>query len=114
MCTFGHCTHRLYRRRYEGQGCRKKVYLVNGKDFLARRIQPCFGRAITENDKGAKLDDSMKVWLYPEFRLEDIDTKGDVVKTDDGWNCNGECVLHATYQVAEGSRRNRHMGVDTA
>lgn len=79
-------------------------WMIDGKDFLARRIQPCFGRAITENDKGAKLDDSMKVWLYPEFRLEAIDTKGDVVKTDDGWSCNGECVLHATYQVADAGR----------
>lgn len=79
-------------------------WMVDGKDFLARRIQPCFGRAITENDKGAKLDDMMKVWLYPEFRLEAIDTKGDIVKTDDGWTCNGEGLLHADYQVADAGR----------
>jgi hypothetical protein len=65
---------------------------------------------------------TMKNWLKLEFENETLnpmyyaknlymlDTKGDVVKTDDGWNCNGECVLHATYQVADGSRRNRHMG----
>ena len=79
-------------------------WIADGTRFIAENIRPCFGRAITENDKGAKLDDRMKTWLYPEFRLETIETKGDMVKTDDGWTCKGEGILHACYRVADAGR----------
>ncbi len=76
----------------------------DGKEFLAGKIHPCFGRAITENDKGAKLDSKMKVWLYPEYTLEGIDSSGDVVWKDNCWECTGEGTLRACYNVADAGR----------
>lgn len=79
-------------------------WTADGKDFLAGRIRPCFGRAITENDKGAKLDTRMNVWLYPEFRPETIEATGSFIRTEYGWTCNGEGVLRAVYKVADAGR----------
>ena len=74
---------------------------ADGVEFLAESIRPCFGRAITENDKGAKLEEKMKVWMYPELKLEDINIQGDITKADSGWICTGEGTLSARYKVAD-------------
>jgi beta-galactosidase len=73
-------------------------------ELLAESIRPCFGRAITENDKGAKLDANMSAWLYPELQMSDIETLGCVKETVDGWECQGEGFLRATYKVAEAGK----------
>ena len=44
-------------------------YKVGGRELLGEPLMPCFGRAVTENDLGAKLEDHMKCWLYPSFEL---------------------------------------------
>ena len=36
---------------------------------------PCFGRAVTENDLGAKLQKKMAAWLYPEFKVQEFSAK---------------------------------------
>ena len=43
-------------------------YKVDGKQLLAAPLMPCFGRAVTENDLGARLERRMGVWLYPAFK----------------------------------------------
>lgn len=43
-------------------------YKRGRREFLAQGLMPCFGRAVTENDLGAKLDKKMACWLYPELR----------------------------------------------
>ena len=77
---------------------------ADGMELLAESIRPCFGRAITENDKGAKLDANMSAWLYPELQMSDIETLGCVKETVDGWECQGEGFLRATYKVAEAGK----------
>jgi beta-galactosidase len=42
-------------------------YIVNGKEMISIPLMPCFGRAVTENDLGARLDKKMACWLYPTF-----------------------------------------------
>ena len=43
-------------------------YKVDGKEYLAEPLMPCFGRAVTENDLGARLDSKMAAALYPDWR----------------------------------------------
>lgn len=44
-------------------------YMLGDKQLVAEPLMPCFGRAMTENDLGAKLEQKLKMWLYPEFKL---------------------------------------------
>ena len=43
---------------------------VDGKQLLRTALMPCFGRAVTENDIGAKLHLKQGCWQYPSFRLK--------------------------------------------
>ena len=43
-------------------------YKVNGREMISIPLLPCFGRAVTENDLGARLDRKSACWLYPDFR----------------------------------------------
>ena len=76
-------------------------WTAGGVDFLSGRICPCFGRAITENDKGAHLDEIMKPWLYPEWELLDISAEGNMLRTENGWECSGEGTLKCSYRIPE-------------
>ncbi|MDY3783235.1 MAG: glycoside hydrolase family 2 TIM barrel-domain containing protein, partial [Candidatus Cryptobacteroides sp.] len=54
---------------------------IGGRELLGEPLLPCFGRAMTENDLGAKYASSgTRKWQYPEFkRLEawgDFDKEG--------------------------------------
>ena len=50
-------------------------YCVRGQEMIEMPVMPCFGRAVTENDLGAKLDKKMACWLYPEFKAADFSAK---------------------------------------
>ena len=54
-------------------------YELDGKALITGAPVPCFGRAVTENDLGAKLDRKCRKWLYPEFPLKSFETA-----TEDG------------------------------
>ncbi len=56
-------------------------YTVGGKELLKAPLMPCFGRAVTENDLGAKLEQKMGLWLYPDFRLLSFSEEGNVATT---------------------------------
>lgn len=62
-------------------------YSIDGVEMLAEPLMPCFGRAPIENDLGAKLENKMGAWLYPEMKLIDLDIT------------EGKCV--AKYRVAD-------------
>ena len=47
-------------------------YKVDGKQLLAAPLMPCFGRAVTENDLGARLERRMGAWLYPAFKAVSV------------------------------------------
>lgn len=56
-------------------------YTLGGEEFVREPLMPCFGRAVTENDMGAKIYSSMKCWLWPEFKL----TSCEVSEAPDAW-----------------------------
>ena len=45
-------------------------YKVHGREMVAEPLFPCFGRALTENDRASsRISKRMgKAWLYPEFK----------------------------------------------
>lgn len=55
-------------------------YRLDGKELIAAPLMPCFGRAVTENDLGARLERRMGAWLYPEFRVRTMQREADRVE----------------------------------
>lgn len=68
-------------------------YSVGGCEMLAESMMPCFGRAYTENDLGAKFHKSMNVWSWPEFRTASFDVR----KTDFGYRVEAGYAPIADY-----------------
>ena len=52
-------------------------YKVNGKEYLKQPVQPCFDRAMNENDLGARMDRRFAMWRNPEFRLQQLEPSQD-------------------------------------
>ncbi|MEE3430121.1 MAG: beta-galactosidase small subunit, partial [Candidatus Cryptobacteroides sp.] len=50
-------------------------YKINGAEMLKEPLLPQFGRAVNENDMGARLNERYKVWLYPEFKVKNFTVK---------------------------------------
>ncbi|MBQ9660591.1 MAG: DUF4981 domain-containing protein [Bacteroidales bacterium] len=55
-------------------------YKVDGKQLIAAPLMPCFGRAVTENDLGARLERKMGAWLYPDFKVRSLQRSADCVE----------------------------------
>ena len=54
------------------------AYQVGEKQLLEAPVVPCFARAATENDMGAKFHNKQKVWRDAEFEVASFEvTKGD-------------------------------------
>ena len=49
------------------------AYELGGRNLIAESLMPCFTRAATENDLGAKLDKKQAVWRFPEFKVSSFD-----------------------------------------
>jgi len=47
-------------------------YALGGKEMVIEPMMPCFGRAMTENDLGAKFEKCLGDWLYPKFNVADF------------------------------------------
>lgn len=62
-------------------------YKIDRKEMVAEALMPCFGRAMTENDIGAKFHKKLSGWLYPEFKV----SKFDVSQND------GSYIVSVTY-----------------
>ncbi|MBQ7269453.1 MAG: DUF4981 domain-containing protein [Bacteroidales bacterium] len=56
-------------------------YKIGGKELLGAPLLPCFGRAVTENDIGAKLEKKMAQWLYPALSTVSFSREGDSATT---------------------------------
>lgn len=52
-------------------------YAVADKEYVSEPLMPCFGRAMTENDLGAKFGKKLSRWLYPEFKVASFDVVQD-------------------------------------
>lgn len=48
-------------------------YELGEKELLAEPLMPCFTRAATENDLGAKLDSKLAMWRFPELKVKSFD-----------------------------------------
>ena len=64
-------------------------YKVRGSEMISIPLMPCFGRAVTENDLGAKLDKKSACWLYPEFKPEGL-----ILLEEDG-----ETIINEIYNM---------------
>ena len=52
-------------------------YVLDGKEMVSEPMMPCFGRALTENDLGAKFEKRLADWLYPDFKVADFAVNAD-------------------------------------
>ena len=50
-------------------------YKIGGSEMVSEPLLPCFGRAVNENDIGAKFHKKLAAWLYPEFKVAAFDVK---------------------------------------
>lgn len=58
-------------------------YQVNGRQLLKAPLLPNTGRAVVENDMGAKLNRKWAVWQYPEWKAASVTRgEGDVIRTE--------------------------------
>ena len=67
-------------------------YVLGKKEFVAEPLMPCFGRAVTENDLGAKFEKKMKDWYYPDFKVSQFDVK-------ESGNCWQVSVVYAPFKT---------------
>ena len=70
---------------------------IGGKEMLTEPLMPCFGRALTENDNGAKFKETMGFWLYPEFRLLDFSREGNSAKAR--YEVGGKAEVELLYEL---------------
>ena len=52
-------------------------WTVGETRLIAEPLEPCFGRAVNENDFSADLQHKMGMWMYPEFSLKDLSYDGE-------------------------------------
>lgn len=64
-------------------------WTIAGKELLSEQLMPCFGRAVTENDFGAQLEQTMAFWLYPQFKLVNMDYDGNLHERGEELVCSG-------------------------
>ncbi len=88
-------------------------HIRSGEDELLKEaLMPCFGRAVTENDKGASLDNSMAFWLYPDFHV--VSVTASVPRQSGEYRFEGEGRLECLYDIGRGYlvRMNYEIGSD--
>lgn len=72
---------------------------IAGKEVLNSQLMPCFGRATTENDIGAGLNERSAAWLYPEFIVTGIEK--DASKCVVNYLIPGLAKVRMTYVLRE-------------
>ena len=50
-------------------------YVLGDDELVSEPLMPCFGRAMTENDLGARFERRMKGWLYPDFVVKEFNVE---------------------------------------
>lgn len=76
-------------------------YKLGSKSVIRDPMLPCFGRAITENDHGARLEEKSAMWLYPEFKPASFSHSidGDVVVVTTTYNIAGVALVTVRSKV---------------
>ena len=72
-------------------------YRIGGKEMLKAPLLPCFGRAVTENDIGPKLQEKMALWLYPTLTLQSFNREGDAALTQ--WKIGDDATVSQTFAL---------------
>jgi beta-galactosidase len=78
-------------------------YSVNGDEMVSEPLMPEFARALLENDMGARMHNTMKMWRYPSFKLKGLE----VSEVPGGWQvsaayepiANGAALVRLTYKI---------------
>ncbi|MBQ0078030.1 MAG: DUF4981 domain-containing protein [Bacteroidales bacterium] len=79
-------------------------YKINGRELLVAPVMPCFGRAMTENDLGAKFEKKNAACLYPDFKV--LSLRSSALMTIVLYEASGIGKVAVTYKVdADGSLR---------
>ena len=68
-------------------------YKIDKKEMVSEALMPCFGRAMNENDIGAKFHKKLSGWLYPEFKV----SKFEVSQNND---CYSVSVVYAPMNIS--------------
>ena len=50
-------------------------YVLDGKELISGPMLPCFDRALTENDLGARFQNRFALWRGLDFKVDDISAK---------------------------------------
>ena len=50
-------------------------YELGGRNLVCEPLKPCFTRAATENDLGAKFDQKFAMWRFPELKVASFDVE---------------------------------------
>lgn len=76
-------------------------YNLAGKEMVLEPLMPCFGRAVTENDLGAKFQEKFAMWLYPDFKAvgSGCVAEGDGYKLSFEYNLNDLAKVTLTYRI---------------
>lgn len=57
---------------FDGESGKLQEYAINGKNMIEDGISPCLARAATENDLGARFDQSQDFWRSLEYTVENF------------------------------------------
>jgi len=77
-------------------------YRIDGKELVSEPLKPSFGRAPTENDMGANLQEKLKVWQYPSFSVKSFDVAKDgdcYVVTTEFRPIGKAAIVGTTYRI---------------
>ena len=77
-------------------------YELAGRSLIAEPLVPCFTRAATENDLGARFDRKFAMWRFPELKVSTFDVEA----LEDSWSVkvayepiNGAAAVTVEYNV---------------
>ena len=72
--------------------------------MVSEPLMPCFGRAVTENDLGAKFEQKMKGWYYPDFKVAQFD-----VRKAPAGNCYNVSVVYAPFKTTPADKKDKDV-----
>ncbi|MBQ7194169.1 MAG: DUF4981 domain-containing protein [Bacteroidales bacterium] len=77
------------------------AFKLGGRDVLSAPLMPCFGRAYTENDMGAKMHQKSAMWSNPEMKVVSCEatSEGDVQTVKTIYDIAGIARVNVVYRV---------------
>jgi len=79
-------------------------YVLGEDEMVSEPLMPCFGRAVTENDLGAKFEQKMKGWYYPDFKVAQFD-----VRKAPAGDCYNVSVVYAPFKTTPADKKDKDV-----